>query len=57
MVVLAHWLLCREQTGVETQKLVKRLTVIQGGKDGGLVNRDNGRDKEVADLRYFWRQT
>lgn len=42
---------------METQRPVKRLTVIQGGKDGGLVYRDNGRDKEVTDLRYFWRQT
>ena len=33
MVTLAHGLLCREETGVETG----RLMVIQAGKDGGLV--------------------
>lgn len=31
--------------------------VIQWGKNGGLVYRGRGRDKEVIDLRYFGRQT
>lgn len=40
MVVFAHWLLRREQTGVETQRPVRRFMDIQGGKEDSLAYRD-----------------